>query len=339
MRFTGSPQTSRHTRHHSHKVKKKKSIEGGRSRSYESGTKRSKRQKKTTTMADLQRLRELASSPSLNERRHTTTGGAAKEAVAEKTPVLLVCLEGLIGVGKSTVLAEIEAMRLPNVIVLYERVDDWKAVEMTRADGRPTNMLGAMYSGDLSSAVFQLAILQSRFGTLVKALCDDGVRVVVSERGTWSEKLVFAKSNLNANEFKAYSYTQEAMLRELFPLAGPVAVGFLYLTLDVDDVLARIATRGRTEEKAISKEYMATLQAAHANMQITLERDGLGAPNIVGSVRHVAVDANRPPAQVAAAVVESIERLLSPDAEASRSTSTTPRRFGPFPSTGGGGWR
>ena len=173
------------------------------------------------------------------------------------------------------------------------------------------------YTGDLSSAVFQLAILQSRFGTLMKALCDDGVRVVVSERGPWSEKLVFAKSNLNANEFRAYSYTQEAMLRDLFPLAGPVGVGFLYLTLGVEDVLSRIATRGRAEEKAISKDYMAKLQAAHASMQTTLERDGLGAPNLVGSVRHVAVDANRTPAQVAAAVVESIERLLSADAFAS----------------------
>ena len=102
-------------------------------------------------MADLQRLRELAISPSLNERRKAVAAGAAgaagekKKAMAEKKPVLLVCLEGPIGVGKSTVLSEIEAMRLPNVTVLYERVEDWKAVDMTRADGLPTNMLGAMY--------------------------------------------------------------------------------------------------------------------------------------------------------------------------------------------------
>lgn len=228
-------------------------------------------------------------------------------------PTLLVCLEGLIGAGKSTVLAEIEKMKLPLVKVLYERVDDWKAVEMEDGDGKSANMLACMYSGSLSSAVFQLAIMQSRFGALVKTLCEKGVRVVISERGPWSEKMVFAKSNLDKNEFAAYTYAQDAMLRELFPLAGPVAVSFLYLTLDIDDVMARIATRGRVEESSISREYMQTLDDAHTRMESTLGTSELGVPNIVGTTKHVHVDASKTPSQVAAAVVQAIERLLATD--------------------------
>jgi deoxyadenosine/deoxycytidine kinase len=264
-------------------------------------------------MSDLDALRNLAGSPTLSDRQSRRTRVGARSAEATK-PTLLVCLEGPIGVGKSTVLAEIEKMQLPFVKVLYERVEDWKAVMMQGGDGKPSNMLACMYDGALSSAVFQMAILQSRFGTLVKALCDKEVRVVISERGPWSEKLVFAASNLADNEFAAYTYTQEAMLHELFPLAGPVAVSFLYLKLELDEAMARIATRGRAEEKSITREYMQKLDDAHQRMELTLKKEGLGVPNLVGTTKHVHVNASRTPIQVAEAIVESVEKLLASDA-------------------------
>ena len=104
------------------------------------------------------------------------------------------------------------------------------------------------------------------------------------------------------------------MLRELLPLSGPIVVSFLYLKLEVDDVVMRIATRGREEEKGISRDYLQTLEQAHVAMEKTLTEEGLGIPNLVGTTKHVHVDARRTPKEVAEAVVESIEKLLAADA-------------------------
>jgi len=228
-------------------------------------------------------------------------------------PKLLIYIEGPIGVGKSTVLNLIakQTTGSPAIKVLFEDVDAWTAVDM--GDGE--NLLSSMYNSSLSPAVFQLAVLQSRFAKLVRTLNDPAIRVVISERGPWSEKLVFAASNLAHKEFIAYNYTQQAMLTELFPLVGNVNVHFMYMKLSLDEVMKRIETRGREEEKEVSREYMTKLEAAYDQMEETLRREGLGVSNLTGTTRHVQINASTAPGEVASAIMAVIRSLLLEDDE------------------------
>lgn len=203
---------------------------------------------------------------------------------------LLVCVEGPIGVGKSTLLNNLDALSKPGVVTLNEAVNEWKAVQV--ADGK--NMLQGMYDGTINSALFQLSILQSRFGPLVRALTYEDTKIVISERGPWSEKLVFAKSNLSPSEFACYNYAHGSLIKDLFPLVGEVAVLFLYLDLPTEAIIERIKTRGREEEKGIGSDYLNRLAKAHVTMKNELTTPAsLGCEQaIVGPVRHMAVDAS-----------------------------------------------
>ena len=72
----------------------------------------------------------------------------------------------------------IEALKKAGVATLQEPVDAWRDVKI---GGK--NMLESMYDGTVSKAVFQLAVLQSRFGPLIAALANKNNKVVFSERG------------------------------------------------------------------------------------------------------------------------------------------------------------
>lgn len=205
----------------------------------------------------------------------------------KKKRKLFVCVEGPIGSGKSTLLDAIDALKKPGVVTRKEPVDDWKSVEVNPGK----NMLQAMYDGALNSALFQLSILQSRFGPLVRALADDETAVVVSERSPWSEKWVFAKSNLTESEFACYNYAHTSLIRDLLPIVGDVDVIFYRLTLPTATILERIEQRGRVEEKGIDPAYLERLERAHDEMEKMLKspRD-LGCEETIKSVQHVSVD-------------------------------------------------
>lgn len=204
-----------------------------------------------------------------------------------KMPTLLVCVEGNIGSGKSTLLNGIESLGEIGVVTLQEPVNAWRNVKI---GGK--NMLEAMYDGTISKSVFQLAVLQSRFGPLIAALSKKETKVVFSERGPWSEKYVFAKSNLPSDEFKCYEYAHSSLMRDLFPLAGEVIVVFLHLALPVDKTLERIKLRGRMEEANIDEPYIKKLEDANSLMLKALcSAEALGCETITG-VHHLCIDAN-----------------------------------------------
>lgn len=211
-------------------------------------------------------------------------------------PKLLVCVEGPIGAGKSTLLDGLAALGREDIVVLKEPVEDWKAVKVSDEQ----NMLGAMYTGELSSGVFQLAVLQSRFAPLVRALLDPTKKIVVSERGPWSEKVVFAQSNLPPNEFACYDYAHRSLTRDLLPIVGTIDVLFLHLEMPINDVLNRIKLRGRPEEMSITASYLKTLEEAHARLKATMATpDDLGCGTI-GRVRHESADARTKPCALVA---------------------------------------
>ena len=215
---------------------------------------------------------------------------AHKSHERKKSVTRLVCLEGPIGVGKSTLASKLKNECNSGVSVLLEPVEEWTNTIVQPEENK--NLLHAMYDGTISSAVFQMAILQSRFSLLVKTLCNPNIHTVISERGPWSEKFVFAKSNLSPCDFAAYVYTQNAMMNTLFDLVGPIEVSFVYLQLDTSRVLDRIKARGRPEEAGITPEYLEKLSKAHKDMEREILKDGTNLKHIVGQATHIHINAD-----------------------------------------------
>lgn len=239
--------------------------------------------------------------------RTRTHRGSSRLGLRQKKrmPKLLVCVEGAIGAGKSTLLDNLNSKQLPGVKTLREPVDEWKGVYVS--EGK--NMLAGMYDGSLSSSLFQLSVLQSRFAPLVAALCDPTTTIVVSERGPWSEKEVFARSNLSKGEFACYEYAHQSLTRHLLPLCGEIKVLFLHLSMPVESVLERIARRGRPEEASITNTYLGTLQEAHTRLrrELVAPSDLGQAPNVL-SVKHVEVYADQDETELSSVALDTILR-------------------------------
>lgn len=235
-------------------------------------------------------------------RRESTVGPGLRIDMVK----YLVCVEGAIGAGKSTLLKNIQEKNLPGIKVLSEPVDEWRACKVNN-DGK--NLLECMYDGTISSSLFQLTVLQSRFGPLMKALCDPDVKIVISERGPWSEKHVFSRTNLNDIEFACYNYAHSALTRDILPICGDVNVLFLHLHIRIESVLERIKKRGRVEESGITKKYLTRLEAAHVDMKTaTATADQLGSKSVV-HVKHVDVYADQGEAELAAVSLDTILRM------------------------------
>ena len=221
---------------------------------------------------------------------------------------VLVCVEGGIGAGKSTLLDGISSMRLKGIAVVKEPVEEWRARKVT---SQGQNLLGAMYSGEVSPAVFQMAVLQSRFGKLVRALVDPTNEVVISERSPWSEKIVFARPNLSEVDFECYSYTHECMLRDLFHLVGDLKILFLHLTIPHEKLIERIQKRGRAEEADIGENYLKIINEAHAKLMVeTKEPIDLGSESIK-KVHHLSINADQQKEEVKRLILENIALFCS----------------------------
>lgn len=190
----------------------------------------------------------------------------------------LICIEGGIGVGKTTLLREVEALNLPGVAVVYEPVDAWRGVTVNKTTGQ--TLLGGLYSGEVSPSAFQLAIMPHRVLGLNKVLTNPEVRIVISERSPWSERFVFARSTLSAADYEAYVWAQTQTLEHTCILDCDMSICFL--TLSTELLKQRINLRGRSEESSITDDYLTQLESAHHHLlQMSSAELGLKTSPIV----------------------------------------------------------
>ena len=97
---------------------------------------------------------------------------------------------------------------------------------------------------------------------LHQALHDPNVRLIISERSPWSNRAVFALSNLtDEHELRAYEYTFSKLIESLCD--RPINVEFVYLNVDVAVARERMQMRGREAESTVTLEYLAVLKQAH----------------------------------------------------------------------------
>ena len=174
--------------------------------------------------------------------------------------ITFVCVEGNIGVGKTSVLKQLEQR---GKCVEYEPVELWEEA----------NLLQLMYTKKLHLAVFQQTAVQTRWSAIVKTLFERKNGIVFLERSPFSDKDVFCAINVtDAAELAAYGVMHRAMVKNILVnnTHAPCRWMTVLLETDIDTARERVAKRDRKaetqEDAAAFTEYMKRLGDAHDTM-------------------------------------------------------------------------
>jgi deoxyadenosine/deoxycytidine kinase len=193
-------------------------------------------------------------------------------------PAVLISLEGNIGAGKSTLLRRIEALGLPNVVVMQEPVDTWLAPVLPPPGGTGARigMLDAYYADRKGAALaFQMFAMLTRVRQIAEVsrrladLSDDVI--VITERCSGSDFELFGRPMRDAGlltdaEWHAYGAWHDAMTDAAGPLVPAHMLrpsGVVYLRCEPTTCARRIASRARQSEADMDMAYLDMLHVAH----------------------------------------------------------------------------
>lgn len=161
--------------------------------------------------------------------------------------VFTVCVEGVMGSGKSSLMHELaQSTTKYRRACFREPIDDW-------------SLLQNMYDDMSSFAVpFQFQVLFS-FHKVYSAVKNvDGVAIV--ERSPWSSKNIFVESFRRNGHFQPDEYAVYCKIYDR--LVYPVDA-YLYLKCDTEVAYDRIVSRGRPQERSMTVDYLGALNAMY----------------------------------------------------------------------------
>lgn len=207
---------------------------------------------------------------------------------AVKQPVV-VYIEGNIGVGKSTLLKNLEEK---GYLVVQEPVSQW-----TNYHG--INFL-ELYSQDMQkwAFTFQSMVLSTLWQTQLKATRQENP-IVIAERSLHSVVKMFAKTQkdagfINEEQFVLLDNTAKTMISQYERKEY-----FIYLRGSATTAYQRIQQRARDEENTLSKDY---IQQLHLILDNWMENE----PGL-----HAVVDATGSPETVQQQVIKALGQLPS----------------------------
>ena len=159
---------------------------------------------------------------------------------------MYIAIEGVIGVGKTT-LARLLQPSFENSELLLEVFEE--------------NPFLSDFYGDRARYAFQTQIffLLSRYrqqNSTVPAILGHGKTLLADY--TFAKDALFARINLQGDELTMYHRVHEA-LAEKIPLPDLT----VYLSANVETLMARIALRDRSYERSMERGYIADLAAAY----------------------------------------------------------------------------
>ena len=181
----------------------------------------------------------------------TTTSNNHQRSMAKP---LVISIEGNIGVGKTTVIDELQRILSMNtdVAVLREPVEEWES----------RGFLAAMYDGKVDPSSFQHMVLMSLAGDLLHKLNERDFVLIITERSAKGNYHVFGKANLvdGTVEQSMYKFTYERVMNGFPPC---MQQSFIHLKGSTATVKARMATRGREAEQDVADSYLDKLGTLH----------------------------------------------------------------------------
>jgi deoxyadenosine/deoxycytidine kinase len=158
----------------------------------------------------------------------------------------MICIEGIIGCGKSTLCDRILELHR-DTAVLHEPVDEWR------------DDLIAYYNEPYKNAYkFQKIVIDSRINQIKLALQND--KPIIVERSVVSSKNVFARMLHNQgylNDIEFIKYTNEYFYVDFEKNFIPAK--YVYIEINPVQALQNIKKRGRDGEETITLEYLIDL--------------------------------------------------------------------------------
>lgn len=187
----------------------------------------------------------------------------------------IVSIEGNIGVGKSTLINQIELYlirsNITDVIVLKEPVEEWTDI-VDSTDGE--SVLTKFYNDpEKFSFSFQVLVLNTLLKLLKKTIeLNPKCRVIICERSILSSRQVFAKmlfnsSKMNEVEYKIY----ESLFDNDMKVFTPSKI--VYINVAPEVCLQRILKRNRSAENEICLDYLIQCDKYHQKWLLLTEYD------------------------------------------------------------------
>jgi len=188
--------------------------------------------------------------------------------------ILLVSIEGNIGSGKSTLMANLKTQfkDQPRVIFLKEPVDEWSLIK----DEHGVTMLEKFYADQRTySFSFQMMAYISRLKLLKDLVSNIHSNiehpthhhryVIITERSLYTDKMVFAKMLYDTGKMEYIHHQIYLQWFNAFADEFPVSK-IIYVKANPDVCHARIATRHRDGEEHIPLEYLQACDKYHNDM-------------------------------------------------------------------------
>lgn len=155
-----------------------------------------------------------------------------------------IAIEGLIGAGKTT---------------LSRKMSEQLGARLVLEEFEENPFLPRFYAEKERYAFsVELSFLAQRYHQFKKVAEQELFESITISDHFISKSLIFAQANLPPDEFKLFADLYNIMLASL-----PRPQLLVYLHLEADELLKRIAQRGRGYEKAISADYLAGLQKSY----------------------------------------------------------------------------
>jgi len=172
---------------------------------------------------------------------------------------ILLCIEGLIGAGKTTLCNEIENnienkdINSMKIKILKEPVDFWREVGLLDRFYKDPKRWGF---------TFQLTALVTKCVELM-SLEDNTIYII--ERSPYTDLNCFAKlcnmlGSIDDMEMRIYKLYFQHFITEL---ENKCSIKFIYLKTSPEICMERIKKRNRIEEKNIPIEYLVSLEQLH----------------------------------------------------------------------------
>ena len=174
--------------------------------------------------------------------------------------VIVVCLEGNVGCGKSTIL---KGLQEHGFKVLQEPVDEWETYRDQRG-----GILEHMYENPRQWAfTFQVMCLHTRVKALEQALreCQEqNIPILIVERSLLTTYQVFTKvlieeGLINPIEARIFRDIHMSLMGEL----NDMRVNCIYINTHPTYCFGRVKARGRKGEEHITMDYLNKLHTRH----------------------------------------------------------------------------
>jgi deoxyadenosine/deoxycytidine kinase len=176
---------------------------------------------------------------------------------------IIISLDGNIGAGKSTFLAELRN-RLHNVHIVDEPVGQWTALK--NANGK--NLLELFYEDKKRWAyTFQNCAILTRLKNIQEAVENldstlKGPQIIITERSVLTDKHVFAEMLYDSGNIDPLEWDLYESWFNIFGKKYPVR-GIIYISTSSGTSKERIKIRNRHGEENIDLGYLDALDSQH----------------------------------------------------------------------------